>query len=121
MTAELDHGGAAAPPRANGELAFEHPWQRRLFATTMALCDADLIEYATLREGLIGQISMRENANANAHAVGDPGDPGDPGGSGDPGGYWSSWQDALEALLATRGLCDPAELEHRAMAFAEHP
>ena len=112
MTADLDHDGAAAPPRANGELAFEHPWQRRLFATTMALCDADLIEYATLREGLIGQISMRENANANAHAVGDP---------GDPGGYWSSWQDALEALLATRGLCDPAELEHRAMAFAEHP
>ena len=105
MTADLDHGGAAAPPRANGELAFEHPWQRRLFATTMALCDAGLIEYPTLREGLIVQISVRENANAVRH----------------PGEYWSSWQDALEALLVAQGLCDPAELEHRAIAFAEHP
>jgi hypothetical protein len=46
---ELDNDGPAAPPRANGELVFEHPWQSRLFATTMALCDAGTITYAEFR------------------------------------------------------------------------
>ena len=104
MTPDLDLDGAAAPPRTNGDLAFAHPWQSRLFASTMALCDAGLIEYAALRERLILQIATSENANPRH-----------------PGDYWSSWQDALEGLLAAQGLCDPAELEHRAIAFAGHP
>ena len=33
----LDSDGPAAPPRRNGELAFEAPWESRLFGVTMAL------------------------------------------------------------------------------------
>ena len=50
MRPELDTAGAAAPPRLNGELAFDEPWQGRLFATTMAACDAGLVDYDTFRD-----------------------------------------------------------------------
>jgi hypothetical protein len=93
---DLDADGPAAPPRANGELAFEHPWESRLFATTMALCDAGLVDYETFRERLIEEIAARPDA------------------------YWSSWQDALESLLADSAVVDAAELAARAVAFAEH-
>ena len=33
----LDVDGPAAPPRSNGELAFNAPWERRVFGVTMAL------------------------------------------------------------------------------------
>jgi hypothetical protein len=93
---ELDLDGPAAPPRANGELVFEHPWQSRLFATTIALCDSGTILYEDFRQRLIAQIE--------AH----------------PDEYWASWQDAVEGLLAERRLCDPDELVARATRFAEH-
>ena len=90
--------GAETPlPRDNGELVFEHPWQSRLFATTMALCDSGTIDYESFRSGLIAAIESR------------------------PDEYWSSWQDALELLLAEADVIDTAELTVRAARFAEHP
>lgn len=94
---ELDLDGPAAPPRANGELVFEHPWQGRLFATTMALCDAGVIQYEQFRNLLICEIVEHRDE------------------------YWSSWQDALETLLQTESLCDLDELRDRAALFGEHP
>ena len=93
---ELDIEGPAAPPRSSGELVFDEPWQRRLFATTMALCEAGAFTYPEFRERLIGEIGTS------------------------PRPYWWSWQDALEHLLADRQLCQPGELAARAETFAEH-
>lgn len=93
---ELDVEGPAAPPRANGELVFDEPWQRRLFATTMALCEAGAFTYGEFRQRLIDEIDTT------------------------PGPYWWSWQDALEHLLAERRLCQPDELAARAETFAAH-
>jgi nitrile hydratase accessory protein len=92
----LDAEGPAAPPRLNGELVFEHPWQSRIFATTMALCENGLIVYEDLRERLIAQIADR------------------------PDQYWHSWSEALEDLLVGRGLCEADEVTERASRFAEH-
>jgi nitrile hydratase accessory protein len=92
----LDVEGPAAPPRANGELVFDEPWQRRLFATTMALCEAGAFTYDDFRRCLIDQIDAG------------------------PGPYWWSWQDALEHLVADRRLCQPDELAARVEAFAAH-
>ena len=94
---ELDPEGPAAPPRLNGELVFEHPWQSRIFATTMALCDNGAIDYEEFRRRLIAEIEHH------------------------PDEYWSSWQDALEDLLAERELLDSDHLADRARSFAEHP
>jgi hypothetical protein len=95
-TPGLDLVGPAAPPRSNGELAFDHPWQRRLFATTMALCDAGVITYDQFRERLIAAIERS------------------------PGPYWLSWQDALENLVDEHQLCGSDELTARAAAFSAH-
>jgi nitrile hydratase accessory protein len=94
---ELDLDGPAAPPRANGEMVFEHPWQSRIFATTVALCDSGTIDYDEFRRHLIAEIGEH------------------------PDRYWSSWQDALEQLLVAHQLCDPIVLATRAQQFGEHP
>ena len=94
---ELDPDGPAAPPRANGEIVFEHPWQSRLFATTIALCDSGAIAYDQFRDRLIAEIGQQ------------------------PDRYWSSWQDALEALLVEHRLCDLDDLVERATRFGQHP
>ncbi len=101
MRPELDTAGTAAPPRLNGELAFDEPWQGRLFATTMAACDAGLVDYDTFRDHLIAEIAQRDSA--------------------EPGDYWASWQGAFESVAVAAGLVDDHELDARASAFAEHP
>jgi nitrile hydratase accessory protein len=93
---DLDADGRAAPPRLNGELVFEHPWQSRIFATTMALCDAGVISYEDFRARLIVEIAQH------------------------PDEYWHSWSGALEVLLVERELCDADEVTDRARRFVEH-
>jgi nitrile hydratase accessory protein len=93
---DLDAEGPAAPPRLNGELVFEHPWQSRIFATTMALCENGVIVYGDFRERLIAAIADH------------------------PDQYWQSWSEALEDLLVGRGLCEADEVTERARRFAEH-
>jgi nitrile hydratase accessory protein len=109
VTPELDVDGPAAPPRRNGELAFEHPWQGRLFAVTMALCDAGALEYEQFRARLIAAVARRDATATGADS-----------GSGSPDEYWAAWQEALEALAFAGGLTDEAELARRARAFAQH-
>lgn len=102
MTPELDADGPAAPPRANGELTFEHPWQGRLFATTMAACDAGLIEYEAFREHLIAEVGSRD--------VDEPG----------VDDYWAAWQDAFEAVTGDAGIVSGGDIDQRAVEFAAH-
>lgn len=98
MTPDLDLDGPAAPPRLNGELAFDEPWQGRVFATTMALCEAGVIDYESFREHLIEEIGERDQT---AHPIDD---------------YWSAWQDAIEHLLAERAICTSNDIAERARA-----
>lgn len=102
-TAELD--GASAPPRANGELVFTAPWQSRLFATTMALCERELLEWEGFRQSLIGEISAHGENLTEAEDY----------------DYWGCWQRALEHRLASSGVVDPGVLGERAAAFAARP
>ena len=96
MIPELDLTGSAAPPRVNGELAFDEPWQGRLFATTMALCESGRLTFAAFRERLIERIGA------------------------EPDRYWATWQDALEDVLEGQGVCGRGELDARARRFAVH-
>ena len=45
LTEILDTEGPAAPPRPNGELLFESPWEARVFGITMSLYEAGLFEW----------------------------------------------------------------------------
>jgi nitrile hydratase accessory protein len=101
----LDAGGAAAPPRRNGELVFTAPWESRLFGLTMSLHQAGRFEWEEFRQILIAEIgAWDERHGADAEYS-----------------YWERWRAALEKLLASRGLCSASELEARLTTFAGRP
>lgn len=94
--------GRTAPPRRNGEIVFDAPWESRLFGLTMTLLRTGRFEWIEFQLGLV-----REVAKWDA----DP----------EHGSYWGCWQRAFEALLEEKGLCRGAELEERAEALAARP
>ena len=101
----LDLAGPAAPPRRNGELVFEAPWESRLFGMTLALCQAGLFEWEEFRLLLIAEIAAWEAA-------------------GHPPAEWSyygCWQLAFERVLASKGVCAPPEVDARMRALASRP
>ena len=101
----LDLAGCAAPPRRNGELVFEAPWESRLFGVTLALCEAGLFEWEEFRRLLIEEIGAYEAA----------------GDRPEEWSYYARWQAAFERLLAAKGLCAPPELTARTRALAARP
>ncbi|MEL7158512.1 MAG: nitrile hydratase accessory protein [Actinomycetota bacterium] len=96
---------ASAPPRANGELVFTAPWQSRLFATTMALRERDLLDWEAFRQSLIAHIATHTDALADP-ALYD---------------YWGCWQRALEERLVAGELVGEGALGARAQDFAARP
>ncbi|MEE9608332.1 MAG: nitrile hydratase accessory protein [Myxococcota bacterium] len=107
LAVALDSEGRAAPPRRNGELVFETPWEGRLFGITMALHEAGHFEWEEFRALLIQEIARWERAAAER-----------------PDAEWSyyrHWQAALETLLARKGLAGQAELDDRARSLAARP
>jgi nitrile hydratase accessory protein len=101
----LDLEGPAAPPRQNGELVFEAPWQSRLFGLTMALCQAGTFEWEEFRRLLIEEIGTFDASGAPSESY----------------SYYAHWQRAFERLLASKGVCAPAELDARARVLAARP
>src|SRR5689334_14003117 len=93
----LDAAGPAAPPRSNGELAFNAPWERRIFGVTMALTRT-VFSYAEFRQHLITRVGEA---------------PARP--------YWQSWAVALEDALNEARALDPAALDERHREFLARP
>jgi nitrile hydratase accessory protein len=95
--------GPAAPPRKNGELVFEAPWQSRAFGLAIALHDAGAIDFEEFRERLIAEIAAHELEH---------------GTDGDGGRYYEHWLDALQHVVGEQQLVAPAEIGERAAAIA---
>ena len=55
-TGVLPTEGPEAPPRRNGELVFEAPWESRAFGMAVALCEQGLFEWEEFRRCLIAEI-----------------------------------------------------------------
>jgi nitrile hydratase accessory protein len=105
VSERLDVSGPSAPPRANGELVFEQPWESRVFGLTMALCERGALDWEEFRRLLIEEISAWERQH----------------GRGEPYRYYERWLAALERALQARGLCTPPELEERARDLTARP
>ena len=58
--AVADPDAQAAPPRANGELVFEEPWESRAFGLAVALHDAGVVDFEDFRARLIAEIGAWE-------------------------------------------------------------
>ena len=87
----LDSDGVAAPPRRNGELVFEAPWQSRVFGLCAAIVETCFDgDREPFRRQLIAAITS---------------EPDRP--------YWDSWTVALEQLLVAANLIDEPSIENR--------
>ena len=88
---KLDVDGPAAPPRSNGELVFDAPWQARVFGLAAAVVETRFAgDREPFRQRLIATIAD---------------DPGRP--------YWDSWAVALENLVTTSGLVPAGAVDER--------
>ena len=83
-------GAGTSLPRDNGELVFEEPWQGRALGMGVALLDRLGVPWDDFRRHLVAAISVR------------PPEAGESAASA----YYDAWLDALEALLAERGVLD---------------
>ena len=101
----LDREGTAAPPRSNGELLFQAPWESRVFGLTMALCEQDRFEWDEFRERLIASIAAQERALGPEDAF----------------CYYACWLEALRSLLVDKHLCGPETLAERELQLAARP
>jgi nitrile hydratase accessory protein len=101
----LDQNGPAAPPRINGELVFESPWESRLFGLTMSLHEAGLFDWAEFRRLLIEEIGIWD---VEEHPEED-------------WNYYEHWAAAFEKMLAKKNFCAPAELDGRVATFSSRP
>jgi nitrile hydratase accessory protein len=101
---DVDDTGPAAPPRRNGELVFDAPWEGRAFAAAVALADGDAYEWEDFRQRLIGEIGAWERE----HGITDEGF-----------AYYERWLASLEGLLVERGIVTPDEIAAR-VADVEH-
>jgi hypothetical protein len=52
----IDPDGPAAPPRQNGELVFEAPWQGRAFGLCVALLEREGLGWDAFRPFLIAEL-----------------------------------------------------------------
>jgi nitrile hydratase accessory protein len=105
LPVELATSGSAAPPRSNGELVFEAPWESRLFGVTMALCDAGRFEWSDFQQRLIAAVGRWDSEH--------------PDGAGYR--YYERWAEALESLLGDGGILGPAAIDERAAVLARRP
>jgi len=101
----LDTGGSAAPPRSNGELVFQAPWESRVFGVTISLYRAGLFEWDEFRQLLIEEIAAWEEQGHDRAEY----------------SYYERWQSALERLLSAKKVWDEHELAARNRALADRP
>ena len=95
----------AAPPRANGELVFDEPWESRAFGVAVALHDAGVVDFEAFRARLIGEIGEWEGSHA----------PEDEGYR-----YYERWLTALERTLLAERIVEQASLVAARDAIARH-
>jgi len=92
-----DMGGVAALPRQSGELVFHDPWERRVFALAVALCEQGLYTWDEFRERLIAAIAAAEQATGpDTLAAVLP-------------SYYEHWLAAFEQLLIEKGMSTPEQ------------
>lgn len=90
----------AGPPRLNGEMVFDEPWESRSFAMAAALVEGGCFGWDDFRDHLIAAVRRWEAA---------------PDG---PYRYYERWQEALESIAADRGIVAEPEVDELAAAYA---
>jgi nitrile hydratase accessory protein len=98
----MDVEGSGAPPRRNGELVFQEPWEGRAFGLAVALGDGGLFPWEAFRRRLIGAIAEADRCRQGEERP----------------GYYEHWVVTLQKLLIDTGILTTAEIEARMRQFA---
>ncbi len=99
ISLELD--GPGAPPRLNGELVFDAPWQSRVFGLTAALVETGRLDWAGFQQALIARVGAADAVGADD--------------------YWGCWRDAFGDCCAALGLVNPDDWSQRTTALLSRP
>ena len=106
-TAQLE--GAAAPPRKNGELVFDAPWESRAFGMAVALHGAGAYEWKEFSDALAGELAAKADHASPGSVFPIPPDA--------EAAYYERWLASLESLLVAKGILSREELEARTAEF----
>jgi nitrile hydratase accessory protein len=88
LSVELAITGPAAPPRANGEMVFDAPWESRLFGMTLALIEAERFAWGEFQQRLIAAVGRWEAEHPDGEGY----------------RYYDRWAEALDSLLDDLGI-----------------
>ena len=102
MTSPADMEGLAAPPRSNGELVFDEPWESRAFAMAVALCETGWCTWSEFQAKLIDRISHHDETSPDWC-------------------YYSHWLGALTDVLTARGTIPDHAVADRARELSRRP
>lgn len=95
-------GSEEAPPRDNGQLAFNRSWEQVAFAMAIALSKKGYYEWEEFRQNLMATISEWESE----HELNDP-----------TWDYYQRWYAVLEKLVLEAGIVDQADLDEKLSAL----
>jgi nitrile hydratase accessory protein len=94
-----------APPRKNGELDFQEPWESLSFGMALALYEKkSFTSWDDFRDRLIQNIAVWEKENAEHKANPD-------------WNYYEQWIKALEQLVVETGMLDKCDIDTRSNEF----
>lgn len=105
LPVDLPITGPTAPPRSNGEMVFDAPWESRLFGVTMALVEAERFSWSEFQQRLIAAVGRWEADHPDGEGY----------------RYYERWAEALESLLADLGIVAIETTDARALALAARP
>lgn len=103
---ELPADGAGAPPRANGEIVFDAPWQSRAFGVAAALAEAGRIDWSDFQAALIAEVARADVDGAD---------------TAEPGVYWGCWLEALGSIAVSGELVTSEAWSDKNDALARRP
>ena len=90
-------------PRDNGALMFHSPWESRVFAMAVLLCEKGAYAWTTFNEHFVQCIGDAERHSPDQEAV---------------SAYYHRWRQALEQVLVEQDILVEEQLQARANEFA---
>ncbi len=105
LPVDLPSTGPTAPPRSNGEMVFDAPWESRLFGVAMALVEADRFTWSEFQQRLIAAVRHWEAEHPDGEGY----------------RYYERWAEALESLLDDLGIVTVETTNARVLALAARP
>ncbi len=101
----LPTNGPASPPRSNGELLFEAPWEGRAFGLMVSLLDQGIFTVGDFQAELISAIAEWESLERPT----------------DEYRYYECWLVALERLVVAKTEVSDTEIAHLSSEFLTRP